>query len=341
MMAQMQEVLLFVVGICTLLVGAEFPSDEVLVRLTGWNIQDECLFHNCHSMATCIPKKDGFSFVCNNGWKGDGWSCQNINECQEIHGVCGKFEDCTDTIGGYNCSCKAGFLQVGTHGDAQSLQCIDIDECAGHGAGLCHHLAKCVNTPGSYSCDCPRGYNGDGVKSCTDMCSPASPAQRVDCFPEGNGNEALCARRGCCWNPYSHSEDAEPFDATRDPAATVVPSCYYPLPANAYQLTEVLETESGITGTLVCSGEARAGDGTGGRGSRPFHIGPFGSEICPLRLEVTYETADRLRIRVYDPNHARWEVPPELFPEPPERPPRAPGQPALPWHSAPPAGPAG
>ena len=66
---------------------------------------------------------------------------------------------------------------------------------------------------------------------------------------------------------------------------------------------------------LHCS--FRVGCDQGGHGRAPYHIGPFGSDICPLELEVFYETESVLRVRISDPLADRWEVPMRLFPHAP------------------------
>lgn len=38
-------------------------------------------------------------------------------------------------------------------------------------------------------------------------------------------------------------------------------------------------------------------------------LGPFGKDIDVLGLEVTELSSTILRIRIYDPNNTRWEVP--------------------------------
>ena len=42
----------------------------------------------------------------------------------------------------------------------------------------------------------------------------------------------------------------------------------------------------------------------------------YGVAITPLRVEVIMETADRLRVKIYDPNNPRWEIPTNIVPSP-------------------------
>jgi lysosomal alpha-glucosidase len=129
------------------------------------------------------------------------------------------------------------------------------------------------------------------------MCFPASPAQRVDCFQDGEATEQLCKARGCCFDP---SAGDAPGSAAK---------CFYPLPANALRLVNLTRDIHGDHGVVDCGGTHRAGDGIDGRG-----IGYFGSEVCPLSLEVAMESPERVRVRITDPAEDRWEVPPALFP---------------------------
>ena len=216
---------------------------------------EECL-SQCHESASCVPYRGNFKCVCADGWKGDGRTCENIDECKESRNLCGPNADCLDNEGSFECRCRQGYRHAAelANPESKAPACVDIDECTAHGhEALCLPEATCVNTPGHYHCRCPKGFCGDGVEHCIDQCVPASPAQRVDCFPDGQATESMCLNRGCCWQPYS------------PPDLGVVPSCYYPLPANTYELDDVEETDAGLSGTLVCSGKNQAGDGTGGR----------------------------------------------------------------------------
>ncbi|XP_061169998.1 sushi, von Willebrand factor type A, EGF and pentraxin domain-containing protein 1-like [Saccostrea echinata] len=83
--------------------------------------------------------------------------CINIDECNISNGtVCDQI--CTDTIGGYMCSCTEGYKLTGSRNN----RCENIDECQ-ESNGFCD--GGCVDTPGSYYCTCPQGqelytYNG-------------------------------------------------------------------------------------------------------------------------------------------------------------------------------------
>ena len=69
---------------------------------------------------------------------------------------------CSYSVGGFSCSCNAGFVGDG-------VTCTDLRECAGQGIGNnCHADATCTNTGGGFTCACNNGFSGDGVTSCSD-----------------------------------------------------------------------------------------------------------------------------------------------------------------------------
>ena len=82
----------------------------------------------------------------------------DIDECAE--GTHGCAQTCTNVVGGYSCSCDAGYrLASNRH------TCNDISECVLSVDG-CAHI--CTNTIGSYICLCNSGYRlaSDG-RACT------------------------------------------------------------------------------------------------------------------------------------------------------------------------------
>ena len=53
------------------------------------------------------------------GWRGDGFKCEDIDECAEGTAQCQH--TCSNTPGGYECSCRDGFQLVPTHCHANVL----------------------------------------------------------------------------------------------------------------------------------------------------------------------------------------------------------------------------
>ena len=84
--------------------------------------------------------------------------CVDVDECAIGSHVCGANTDCTDTNGGYTCSCKVGYMK-GTWTPTAKM-CVDEDECAGN-SHICGVNTHCVNSNGSYACQCQAGYEQD------------------------------------------------------------------------------------------------------------------------------------------------------------------------------------
>ena len=68
--------------------------------------------------------------------------------------MCHDMAACTNTIGGYNCTCFDGF-------EGDGFNCTDIDECFEE-IDECDDNASCMNTYGDYNCTCHDGYEGNG-----------------------------------------------------------------------------------------------------------------------------------------------------------------------------------
>ena len=131
--------------------------------------------NECSMNGYCTNTIGGYNCTCDDGYRGDGFNCTNIDECAEELDECSEFADCIDTDGGYNCTCWLGY-------DGDGFNCTEVDECTAtiealraaapdHLVGTihyCHDDAFCTNTDGGYNCTCNDGYEGDGF-NCTDV----------------------------------------------------------------------------------------------------------------------------------------------------------------------------
>ena len=145
---------------------------------------------------TCQNTEGSFHCTCDEGYElsSDGYSCDDIDECQVSNGGC-EF-GCRNTVGSYECYCYYGHILTNkTHCDNEtsatttvlttatttttavpsgcpigyvqrySGECVDEDECDFY--NNCQH--SCVNTEGSFHCDCNEGYElADDLYNCTD-----------------------------------------------------------------------------------------------------------------------------------------------------------------------------
>ena len=93
--------------------------------------------HECSAFATCADTFGSYNCTCDLGWTGDGFNCTEVDECKNKidalraaapphligeYAYCDDDAFCTNTEGGYNCTCNDGF-----QGDG--FNCTDIDEC--------------------------------------------------------------------------------------------------------------------------------------------------------------------------------------------------------------------
>lgn len=116
------------------------------------------------------------------------------------------------------------------------------------------------------------------------QCGGFQDKDRVDCFPEPGASQQKCQARGCCW------QSASGF-GLRD---VNVPYCFFPTDAPSYNVDVVNQNDSKIVALMSRSAPS-------GRSA----------DIPKLRLTVTQE-ARRLRFRIEDNSHTRWEPPIQL-----------------------------
>jgi len=121
---------------------------------------DECATgaHNCDDNALCTNTEESFTCACNEGYNGNGYTCQEIDECASNQCTQGT---CVDGMGSYTCDCDGS----GFTGEFCETK---IDECAG---SQCSH-GTCVDGVGLYTCDCTgSGYSGIFCENKIDECA--------------------------------------------------------------------------------------------------------------------------------------------------------------------------
>lgn len=111
-------------------------------------------------------------------------------------------------------------------------------------------------------------HNNNNQGSNQGLQCPEAEGERVDCNPEkdGNLNEDTCHSRGCCW--VAGGSSAAPY-------------CFFP-DNYGYNLTNVSNTDVGVTAHVQKSDSKL----------------PYLKEVWELKVEVYYETDERLRVKV-------------------------------------------
>ena len=115
---------------------------------------NECLRDNggCDQDAQCINFDGGFRCVCDAGFSGDGYTCQDIDECSEDPSLCPN-GDCLNFPGSFRCECDMGFMHPDT---GEDKDCVDIDECELFD-NVCVN-GNCENQNGAFKCYCESGF---------------------------------------------------------------------------------------------------------------------------------------------------------------------------------------
>lgn len=93
---------------------------------------------------------------------------------------------------------------------------------------------------------------------------------KFDCHPEQGANQEACHNRGCCWQ-------------TPDVigASNGVPYCFYPSTYPGYSSINLTKTETGYVSFL-------------NRSVKSY----YPEDVTVLKMEVFFETKQRLRIKV-------------------------------------------
>lgn len=132
---------------------------------------------------------------------------------------------------------------------------------------------------------CAWNDNSCTFKSLTEtgkgLCGKVAVASRLECRnPKYGGvvkDEGECAEMGCCFDQVADGERIQCFRTYSE----------------GYNVVSMEKVKGGYEGRLVLP-EDRSG--------------PFGNDIRELGVRVWLEMEDRLRLKIYDPNHERYEV---------------------------------
>ncbi|XP_041432311.1 uncharacterized protein LOC108701890 isoform X1 [Xenopus laevis] len=164
-----------------------FGSGYISVNILGF--RGNCSNSECHPNATCEEFGGYNECTCKEGFAGNGFQCDDINECTDYSLNC---PSCVNSVGSYNCTCYQGYTFILESG------CVDIDECLSEDLNKCHPLAICINTYGGYRCACPDGYFGDGYNCVMNECQHGEP-----CGPDLDCNKNNATLYSCldpCFN---------------------------------------------------------------------------------------------------------------------------------------------
>lgn len=147
-------------------------------------LQNPCYIgtHGCDTNAACRPGPGTqFTCECSIGFRGDGRTCYDIDECAEQPSACGSHAICNNHPGTFRCECVQGY-QFSDEGTCVAI--VDqrpINHCT-TGLHDCDipQRAQCVYMGGSsYTCSCLPGFFGDG-RACQDV----DECQSSQCHPD-------------------------------------------------------------------------------------------------------------------------------------------------------------
>uniref|UniRef100_H0XZP9 P-type domain-containing protein n=1 Tax=Otolemur garnettii TaxID=30611 RepID=H0XZP9_OTOGA len=114
-------------------------------------------------------------------------------------------------------------------------------------------------------------------------CALVAASDRINCYPEPEGNETTCMKRGCHWC------------VTED---TKVPFCFYNSKHGYVITSQPQKTQLGWRVLL----------------RKRDNISLFGDDISPVAMDIEFHTKNRLRFKIYDPGKKRFEVPLRIEP---------------------------
>jgi hypothetical protein len=108
--------------------------------------------------------------------------CKDIDECAAGTHTCGTGGHCINSVGGYSCDCKSGYVP-----NDDSTKCWRSDACSA--VDPCLNGATCVDGDESSWCSCAPGFSGDNCQyiACSEM-----EATIAGISSEFTGEETFC-----------------------------------------------------------------------------------------------------------------------------------------------------
>ncbi|KAJ7986974.1 hypothetical protein DPEC_G00333930 [Dallia pectoralis] len=175
----------------------------------------------CFRDDMCIETNEGVECgPCPDGYTGDGFSCDDVDECQ--FNPCFPGVNCVNLAPGFRCeACPLGYTGVAVEGvgvvyaQTNKQVCNDIDECKAPNNGGCTSNSICQNSAGSYVCGgCKTGYTGDQEKGCepdrscgNSLTNPCDINAR--CIHERDGSISCQCGVGWAGNGYLCGKDTD------------------------------------------------------------------------------------------------------------------------------------
>eukprot|EP00800_Vazella_pourtalesii_P019814 TRINITY_DN687_c0_g1_i6.p1 TRINITY_DN687_c0_g1~~TRINITY_DN687_c0_g1_i6.p1 ORF type:complete len:1458 (+),score=297.65 TRINITY_DN687_c0_g1_i6:296-4669(+) len=159
--------------------GRDCPGNgDAIQECNPQECPDACRTNPCFGDVECTTDPDvkhvPICGPCPLGYQGDGFTCDDIDECS-ITSPC--YGECFNYPGNFECAeCPRGYTGTSLSGSGSEFAfrnkqvCDDIDEC--DNPTSCDPRKRCTNTAGSYSCGpCPDGYE-DQSGNCVlvDLC---------------------------------------------------------------------------------------------------------------------------------------------------------------------------